>query len=62
MNFTPCVLARGKDGHVENYFARTSGYGCNDMISLPTLTKESIIENLSRRFKVTNTHRCIPWG
>ena len=63
--FTPCTLARGKDGSVEEYFAKTSGHGYNDMISLPTLTKESIIENLSRRFKVcltTNAHISILQG
>ena len=52
VNFTPCDLPRGKDGNAEEYFAKTTGFGYNDMISLPTLTKESIMENLSRRFKV----------
>ena len=51
-NFTPCDLGRGKDGNVDEYFAKTTGFGYNDMISLPTLTKESILENLARRFKV----------
>ena len=53
-DFVPCDLPRGKDGSVEEYFAKTTGYGYNDMISLPTLTKDSILENLKRRFKVWN--------
>ena len=59
-----CTLKRGQDGSVEEYFAKTNGHGYNDMIALPTLTKESIIDNLSRRFKVTQKPcccvRCIP--
>ena len=50
--FAPCTLGRGKDGDPATFFAKASGYGYNDMITLPTLTKESILENLSRRFKV----------
>ena len=50
-NFTPCDLPRGKDGDAGEYFAKTSGYGYNDMISLPTLTRETIMDNLSKRFK-----------
>ena len=53
-----CTLGRGQDGSVEEYFAKTNGHGYNDMIALPTLTKESIIDNLSRRFKVTHTPCC----
>ena len=56
-DFVPCDLPRGKDGSVEEYFAKTTGYGYNDMISLPTLTKESILDNLSRRFKVRPRRR-----
>ena len=47
-----CTLKRGQDGDVEEYFAKTTGHGYNDMIALPTLTKESIIDNLAKRFKV----------
>ena len=50
--FAPCTLGRGKDGDPATFFAKASGYGYNDMITLPTLTKESILENLKRRFKV----------
>ena len=50
-NFTPCDLGRGKDGSPEEYFAKTTGFGYNDMISLPTLTRETIMDNLQKRFK-----------
>ena len=46
--FAPCTLGRGKDGDPATFFARRR-YGYSDMITLPTLTKESILENLSRR-------------
>ena len=55
--FVPCDLPRGKDGDPAEYFAKTTGFGYNDMISLPTLTKESLLENLSRRFKVRTRHQ-----
>jgi len=49
--FAPCNLPRNADGNPQEFFAKTAGYGYNDMISLPTLTKDSILENLGRRFK-----------
>ena len=52
MAFTPCNLPPGADGDAGAFFAKVTGFGYNDMISLPTLTKESILENLKRRFKV----------
>ena len=51
--FTPSTLKNGQDGDPSEYFAKVTGYGYNDMISLPTLTKDSILDNLKRRFKVT---------
>eukprot|EP00966_Prymnesium_polylepis_P048338 1119793-Prymnesium_polylepis.1 len=50
--FQPCTLPMGADGDAREFFGKVTGYGFNDMISLPTLTKESILENLRRRFKV----------
>ena len=50
--FTPCTLGKGQDGDPAEFFPKVHGFGYNDMISLPTLTKESILENLKRRFKV----------
>ena len=50
-DFQPCDLPRGKDGDAAAYFAKTTGFGYNDMISLPTLTKEAILDNLKKRFK-----------
>ena len=55
--FTPCTLKMGQDGDPSEYFPKVTGFGYNDMISLPTLTKDSILENLKRRFKVRPTHR-----
>ena len=52
MPFEPCTLKMGKDGDAGEFFAKVTGYGYNDMISLPTLTKDSILDNLKRRFKV----------
>jgi len=49
--FQPCTLPPGADGDAPTFFSKVTGYGYNDMISLPTLTKESILENLKRRFK-----------
>ena len=46
----------GADGDPAEFFSKVTGFGYNDMISLPTLTKESILENLKRRFKVTRPH------
>ena len=54
--FTPSTLGRNQDGNPSDFFAKTTGYGYNDMIALPTLTKDSILENLGRRFKV---HRAV---
>ena len=51
--FEPCSLKSGQDGDPTVFFGKTTGYGYNDMISLPTLTKDSILENLKRRFKVS---------
>ena len=42
----------GQDGDAKEFFAKVTGFGYNDMISLPTLTKDSILDNLKRRFKV----------
>ena len=50
--FEPCTLKPGQDGDPAAFFSKVTGYGYNDMISLPTLTKDSILENLKRRFKV----------
>eukprot|EP00966_Prymnesium_polylepis_P216450 5010798-Prymnesium_polylepis.2 len=58
MAFQPCTLAPGADGDAGAFFAKVTGYGYNDMISLPTLTKESILENLKRRFKVNRITSC----
>ena len=52
MAFTPASIAPGADGDASAFFAKVTGFGYNDMISLPTLTKESILENLKRRYKV----------
>ena len=49
--FTPSTLKPGQEGDAGEFFAKVTGYGYNDMISLPTLTKDSILENLKRRFK-----------
>ncbi len=49
--FHPCTLGRGVDGNASEFFAKTQGFGYNDMISLPTLTKDSILDNLHKRFK-----------
>ena len=50
--FEPCTLKMGQDGDEKVFLSKVTGYGYNDMISLPTLTKDSILENLKRRFKV----------
>ena len=50
--FTPCTLKMGQDGDPAEFLPKVTGFGYNDMISLPTLTKDSILENLKRRFKV----------
>ena len=55
--FTPCTLKMGQDGDPSEFFPKVTGFGYNDMISLPTLTKDSILENLKRRFKVRPTPR-----
>ena len=52
MSFTPSTLKPGQEGDAGEFFAKVTGYGYNDMISLPTLTKDSILDNLKRRFKV----------
>jgi len=49
--FEPCTLKAGEDGDPKTYFSKVTGFGYNDMISLPTLTKDSILDNLKRRFK-----------
>lgn len=66
--FSPCSLGRGQDGNAPDFFAKTAGYGFNDMIALPTLTKDSILDNLHRRFKVrgdllpwARARGCAPW-
>ena len=50
--FEPCTLKPGQDGDAATFFGKVTGFGYNDMISLPTLTKDSILDNLKRRFKV----------
>ena len=50
--FEPCTLKMGQDGDEKVFLSKVTGTGYNDMISLPTLTKDSILENLKRRFKV----------
>ena len=50
--FTPCTLKMGQDGDPAVFLPKVTGFGYNDMISLPTLTKDSILDNLKRRFKV----------
>jgi len=55
------TLKAGQDGDPATFFAKVTGFGHNDMISLPTLTKESILDNLKRRFKVrTACLLCLP--
>ena len=44
-NFTPCDLGRGKDGSPEEYFAKTTGFGYNDMISLPSADERRHVES-----------------
>ena len=56
--FEPCTLKMGQDGDAKEFFAKVTGFGYNDMISLPTLTKDSILDNLKRRFKVRARIRC----
>jgi hypothetical protein len=51
MPFEPCQLKYGEDGDEKVFLAKVTGYGYNDMISLPTLTKDSILDNLKKRFK-----------
>ena len=51
-NFTPSTLKAGEEGDPAAFFGKLTGFGYNDMISLPTLTKDSILDNLRRRFKV----------
>ena len=50
--FVPCTLKMGQDGDPSEFFTKVTGFGYNDMISLPTLTKDAILDNLKRRFKV----------
>ena len=52
MVLSPCTLARNEDGDPAIFIPKVQGYGYNDMISLPTLTKDSLVENLKKRFKV----------
>merc|ERR1719482_813733 len=52
VGFEPCTLKPGQDGDPAVFFGKTTGYGYNDMISLPTLTKDSLLENLKKRFKM----------
>ena len=47
----PCDLPPGADGDPSVFFSKVTGFGFNDMIALPTLTKESLLQNLERRFK-----------
>jgi len=55
------TLKAGQDGDPATLFAKVTGFGHNDMISLPTLTKDSILDNLKRRFKVrTACLLCLP--
>ena len=56
--FTPSTLGRNQEGNPADFFAKLTGYGYNDMISLPTLTKDSILDNLRRRFKVGCRRLC----
>ena len=58
MSFTPSTLKKNQDGDPGQFFAKLTGFGYNDMISLPTLTKESILDNLKRRFKVLQPTAC----
>ena len=48
--FTPCKLARNADGDPDVYFGNPQP-GCGDLISLPQLSKESILETLMLRFQ-----------
>lgn len=59
-SFQPCTLPPGADGDPAVFFSKVTGYGYNDMISLPTLTKESILENLKRRFQARARRRPLP--
>ena len=67
--FTPCDLPMGAEGNAGEFFAKVAGFGYNDMISLPTLTKDSILDNLKRRFKARRATRSgtgpaahLPWA
>ena len=55
--FAPCTLGRNEDGDPAVFLPKVTGYGYNDMISLPTLTKDSLTENLKRRFMVRGPPR-----
>ncbi len=55
--FEKCTLKMGEDGDMSVFLGKVSGYGYNDMISLPTLTKDSLTENLKRRFMVRGPPR-----
>ena len=67
--FEPSTLRPGQDGDPATFFAKVTGFGYNDMISLPTLTKDSILDNLKRRFKARRATRSgtgpaahLPWA
>jgi myosin heavy subunit len=51
-DFSPCTLGRSDEGPPELFFPKLRGAGYNDMIDLPTLTVESLLDNLKTRFKV----------
>ena len=44
-------LPRGKEGDPEEFFAKNTGYGYNDLCALPRLSKDAILSNLKKRFK-----------
>ena len=48
--FTPCKLPRGADGNPDDFFGNPQP-GWRDLISLPQLSKESILETLKTRFQ-----------
>ena len=50
-DWEPCSLGRNGEGNADTFLKRNHGYGYNDMIALPTLTKDSLLENLARRYK-----------
>ena len=43
--------AKNCDGDIEEFLAKFSGFGHNDLCLLPRLSKDAILSNLKKRFK-----------